>query len=121
MKDYGETPTENDKNDIFINFETKRYKIILYIDLSKLTVKLEPENNNSDNIFQNSFLLSELKNFNVFFCGFSTLEMARDYIIKILKHSGEQNSPKIQRNGNDVSLIINMFGEPVTIYLKKKL
>ena len=113
----GETKSENNNNDILINFESDIYKIILNIESPRLIIKLEPENNNPDKVFKNGFMLSEIRNWHLLFQSLNTLEIAKTQIENILKNSG--NSTKIRRNENDVDLIINMFGQEIVIPLKK--
>ena len=113
----GETLNGNNTNDILINFELYIYKIILYIEFQKLIIKLEPENNNPDKTFQNGFILSEIQKWHILFAGLNTLEVAKEQIENILKNSNDKN--KIRRNQNDVNLIINIYGNEISIPFKK--
>ena len=45
-------PTANDANEFYLDIDTERYKLIIYLDFSKLGFKLEPENEASDKIYK---------------------------------------------------------------------
>ena len=67
MESPGETPIGRNANDMNINFESNSYKIKLYLDFTNLVIKLEPEDNDPDKVFQDSFNLSQVQNFHTFF------------------------------------------------------
>ena len=113
-----ETPIGNNVKNIYINFNHEKYKIILYIDLSRLIIKLETDiNNNPKKIYQNGFILSEIQNFHIFFQGFQNLEVAKEKILKILKNPLNQKT--IQQNENNISLFINFSDEEFSIPLQE--
>ena len=48
------TQINSNTNDKYVDFGTERYRILLFIDLKNLIVRLEPTINRHENIFQNS-------------------------------------------------------------------
>ena len=121
MESPGETPIGRNANDMNINFESNSYKIKLYLDFTNLVIKLEPEDNDPDKVFQDSFNLFQIQNFHPFFKGFPTLEEAKKQITNILIGNANQNKIQKNQDENSVSIVINMFGSEILIPLKKYL
>ena len=121
MESPGETPIGRNANDMNINFESNSYKIKLYLDFTNLVIKLEPEDNDPDKVFQDSFNLFQIQNFHPFFKGFPTLEEAKKQITNILIGNANQNKIQKNQDENSVSIVINMFGNEILIPLKKYL
>ena len=114
-----ETPNGNSVNEIKINLNHDNYKIILYIDLSKLIIKLELDSHNPNKIYQNGFILSEIRDFHMFFQGFKNLQEANETISQILKNPSYQKKIEQNENENNISLIINFLDEEISIPLQK--
>ena len=115
----GETPMGRNANDIYIKFESINYKIKLYLDFSNLVIRLEPENNDPEKVFQNSFILSQIQKLHMFFMGFQTLEAAKNQLTNILINNSNLNKIIKNEDENSVSLVLNMFGNEISITLKK--
>ena len=115
MKNFA-APTPEQVNDIFLDVDGERYKLRLYPEFSKLVFRLEPENRNSDNIFQNSFILEDIKQLHLFFQGFQNIDQAKEFILQILKTN---NLIRAEKSGQDISLIINIYGKEASLLIKK--
>ena len=109
-------PTPEQVNDIFLDVDGERYKLRLYPEFSKLVIRLEPENRNSDNIFQNSFILEDIKQLHLFFQGFQNIDQAKEFLLPILKTN---NLIRAEKSGQDISLIINIYGKESSLLIKK--
>ena len=48
-------PTAKEINDFYLDIDTERYKLIIYPEFSQLVFKLEPENKETEKIYQKSF------------------------------------------------------------------
>ena len=111
-----EKPLHKNANGNYITLGTERYKINFIIEMANLLIRLEPEDNNLDNIYQTSLTLKEIKQLHKTFKGSDDLEEAKETFLDIL-NSGNLN--RAEKNDNNVSLIINIFGKDVSIPLKK--
>ena len=107
-------PTPNEIKDIFVNIDSEKYKLIVYSEFSKLVFRLEPDDINSDKIYQSSFILAEIKKWHLFFQSFETIQQAKEFIFPIL-----QTNIRTEKSGQDISLIINIFGKEATILIKE--
>jgi len=66
-------PTANEINDFYLDIDTERYKLIIYPEFSQLVFKLEPENKAIEKIYQNRFMLDDIKTWHLFLKDFKTL------------------------------------------------
>lgn len=107
-------PTPNEIKDIFVNFDSEKYKLVVYSEFTKLVFRLEPDDKNSDKIYQSSFILAEIKKWHIFFQSFESIQQAKEFIFPILK-----TNIRTEKSGQDISLIINIFGKEAAILIKK--
>ena len=103
------------ENEMHVNLGTDTYKIIIFIQLDKLVIRLESIDDDPDKILYNSFNFAQFKNFHNIFRGCQTIEGAKDQLLAILK----MVKPQIKKNENDFTFNINIFGTNASIPLKK--
>ena len=112
------TPVGNsindNNNDIYVNDGSDKYKVIIYVELEKLVIKLE-DDKNPDIIYQNGFNFVQLKSFHKIFKGCEDLEESKTQLLEILN----EKKPQIEKNENNLSFIMNILGKIITIPLKK--
>ena len=111
-------PTANEINDFYLDIDTERYKLIIYPEFSQLVFKLEPENKAIEKIYQNRFMLDDIKTWHLFFQGFQNIEQAKENFIIALKNNIHTNPMRVEKNGKDIILIINLFGKEVSLLIK---
>ena len=111
-------PTANEINDFYLDIDTERYKLIIYPEFSQLVFKLEPENKAIEKIYQNRFMLDDIKTWHLFFQGFQNIEQAKENFIIALKNNIQNNPMRVEKNGKDIILIINLFGKEVSLLIK---
>ena len=103
------------QDDRYVQFGSERYRIRIYVEFKKLIVKLEPTNNKNENIYQNSFTLSESKNLHRSFLGYDELEDIKNEIEDLLV-DGEIT---VEEKENNIFLNIKWRNKEVSIPLKK--
>ena len=103
------------ENEMHVNLGSDTYKIIIFIELDKLVIKLESIDDDPDKMLYNNFNFAQFQNFHNIFKGCPSIEAAKDQLLAILK----MVKPQIQKNEQDFTFNINIFGANVSIPLKK--
>ena len=109
------TQINSNTNDKYVDFGKERYRILLFIDLKNLIVRLEPTINRHENIFQNSLTLEESKDLHPTLSGYNELEDIKNVILDLLI-DGEI---KVEVIENQIFLNIKRRIIEISIPLKK--
>ena len=102
-------------NEMNVKFGTDTYKIIIFIELDKLVIRLESIDDDPDKILYNNFNFAQFQNFHNIFRGCPTIEAVRDQLLAIIK----MVKPEVQKKEQNFIFNINIFGTNVSIPLKK--